>query len=113
MLPFTVNGVTWNVVRVDPGDPVLVDWTGNLRLATTDPLARIVNVSSSIAPPLLDKVMVHEAAHAAIESHGMAGSIGNRLNEFVASAIEGFGMEAIEAASEALGRPVCISGLCK
>lgn len=113
MMPFTVGGVTWNVAIVAPDDPELVDWTGVLRVATTNPVTRTVNVSLSLTPPLLDMVMVHEAMHAIAESYGFADIIGNRLNEMTASMVEHFSLEAVEAASTSLGRPVCVRGLCK
>lgn len=75
---------------------------------------------SGIEPPLLDRVMVHEAAHAATVSHGLLGGIRSQVpqelwvpvEEWAAQLVENHGLEVLAAASSSLGRPVCMSGLC-
>ena len=106
MRPFVVDGDVWVVIPVEPGDPRLVDGTGTLRIATTDPATRTVCVSRTVGPPLLDRVMIHEAMHALISSHGMV------PDERAAQLVEGHGLEAVALASIALGRPVCVEGYC-
>lgn len=108
------------VVRVLPGDPRLVDRTGKVRVATTDPATRTVHVSSAIVPPLLDRVMLHEVAHAITISYGlleplhafMPEDLWIPMEEWSAQLVEAHGIEAVIAASESLGRPLCIRGLC-
>ena len=120
MHPFTVRGDVWNVVTVDPSDPRLIDRTGMRTVATTDPRTRTVNVSAALAPPLLDRVMLHEVAHAVSVSHGLLDELGTlvpyrwrvSVEEWSARLMEGHGIEAVALASETLGRPVCIDGLC-
>lgn len=120
MRPFSVNGEVWRVARVAPGDPRLIDRTGIGKLATTDPESKTIHVSSSVRPPLLDRVMLHEAAHAITMSHGLLDSLHAVIperywvdaEEWACQLVEVFGMEAVAAASEALGRPVCVRGYC-
>lgn len=120
MRPFTVNGEVWRVVRVEPGDPRLVDRMGWKTLWTTDPTTRTIHVSSEIQPPLLDRVMLHEVAHAVAISHGLLEPLRETLpsdywvyvEEWAAHMVETYGMEASAKASEALGRPVCVRGFC-
>lgn len=120
MRPFVVNGQAWRVVRVSPGDPRLIDRTGIPRLATTDPQAMTICISEAVVPPLLDKVMVHEAAHAVTVSYGLLPILhaaipeGSRVHveEWAARLVEEHGIEAAELASESLGRPVCVRGYC-
>lgn len=120
MRPFTVNGDLWRVVRVRPGDPLLVDRTGTPRVATADPGDRVIRVSSEVLPPLLDRVVLHEVAHAVTMSHGLLGplhatvpeSLWVPVEEWAVQLVENHGMEAVALASEALGRPVCVRGLC-
>lgn len=120
MRPFTVNGDLWRVVRVRPGDPLLVDRTGTPRLATADPGDRVIRVSSEVRPPLLDRVILHEVAHAVTMSHGLLGplhtgvpeSLWVPVEEWAVQLVENHGMEAVALASEVLGRPVCVRGLC-
>ena len=120
MRPVTIGGDVWRVVRVPAGDPSLVDRTGNERLGTTDPSTMTVAVLDSLDPPLLDRVMLHEMAHAVTISHEllprlrrdvMRGDIIG-VEEWSAQMVEGYAFEAIRAASEALDRPICVKGLC-
>ena len=120
MRPFTVNGQTWRVVRVPAGDPRLVDRTGTARLATTDPSDRAVYVNKRLVPPLLDKVMLHEVAHAITVSWGLLPRLRSDalrgdltgVEEWSAQLIENHAIEALDAARTALGRPVCVRGMC-
>lgn len=120
MGPFVANGEVWRVVEVSPDDPRLVDRAGMLRVATTDPSTRTVHVSRAVPPPLLDRVLVHEAAHAITISHGLLDSLRAAVpepywvpvEEWAAQLVENHGLEAAEAASQALGRPVCVYGRC-
>ena len=120
MRPFTVNGETWRVVRVPAGDPRLTDRTGTERLAVTDPSDRTVYVNRRLVPPLLDRVMLHEVAHAITVSWGLLPRLRSdarrgdmtSVEEWAAQLVENHSMEAVQAASEALGRPVCVRGIC-
>lgn len=120
MRPVLVNGELWRVLSVDQRDPGLVDRTGVPRLATADPETRTVRVSSGVRPPLLDRVMVHEMAHAATVSYGLLDALRLGLppwawvhaEEWAASLVERHGIEAAALASQALGRPVCVDGRC-
>lgn len=120
MRPFVVNGRLWRVVSVHPDDPRLIDRTGVRRIATADPSTSTICVSEEIAPPLLDRVMVHEVAHAVTMSYGLLDSLHDiipvdrwvQVEEWAVELVEKFGMEAVALASESLGRPVCVRGLC-
>ena len=120
MKPFTVNGEVWRVVRVKPGSPSLIDKTGEYRLATTDPVTHTVYISKHLKPPLLDKVLLHEVAHAVTISYDMIDTLHsitpreswNDVEEWAVQLVENYGIEAAEAASMSLGRPVCVGGFC-
>lgn len=119
-MPFVVNGELWRVVRVPAGDPSLVDRTNTPRLATTDPSTRTISVLDTVTPPLLDRVMLHEAAHAITVSWGLLGRVRPLVpmeswvpvEEWAAQLVEGHAIEAVAAASRSLGRPVCVNGAC-
>ena len=89
-------------------------------MATADPGDRVIRVSSEVDPPLLDRVILHEVAHAITMSHGLLGSIHRvvpeglwvPVEEWAVQLVENYGMEAVALASEVLGRPVCVRGLC-
>ena len=120
MNPFVLNGDVWRVASVAPGDLRLVDRTGTERIATTDPSTRTVYVISNLKAPLLDKVMMHEVAHAATISYGLLDTLHALIpaytwvpvEEWVAQTMETHGIEVAEAASQALGRAVCVEGNC-
>lgn len=120
MRPFVINGDVWGVVRVPAGDPSLVDRTGTPRLATTDPATRTIFVLDSVMPPLLDRVMLHEVAHAITVSWRLLGRVRSAVpasawvpvEEWAAQLLEGHAIEAVAAASRSLGRPVCVEGAC-
>ena len=105
---------------VDDGDRRLIDRTGIERLATTDHDTMSIYLSSSLVPPLLDQVVLHEIAHAITMSHGLLGPVRRSValgsyvgvEEWSAQLVENHAIEAIDAAKTVLGRPLCIHGLC-
>lgn len=102
------------------GDPSLIDRTDTPRLAVTDSLGRTVYVRDDLVPPLLDRVMLHEVAHAVTVSWGLLPQVRSDalrgdlvgVEEWAAQLVENHAMEAVQATRRALGRPVCIRGLC-
>lgn len=120
MRPFVINGELWGVTRVPAGDPRLIDRTDTPRLAVTDAIDRAIYVRSDLTPPLLDKVMLHEVAHAITVSWGLLPDVRSStlrgdvvgVEEWAAQLMENHAMEAVQATRRALGRPVCVRGLC-
>ena len=120
MFPFTANGDVWRVARVPAGDPSLIDRTDTPRLAVTDSVDRTIYVRDDLMPPLLDKVMLHEVAHAITVSWGLLPQVRSDalrgdiigVEEWAAQLVENHAMEAVQAARRALGRPICVRGLC-
>lgn len=120
MRPFVINGDVWRVARVPAGDPSLIDRTDTPRLAVTDSMDRTIYVRDDLTPPLLDKVMLHEVTHAITVSWGLLPQVrydalrGDIIGveEWAAQLVENHAMEAVNAATEALGRPICVRGLC-
>lgn len=120
MMPFTINGDVWRAVRVPAGDPRLIDRTGREKLATTDPSTREIYLLDSLRPPMLDRVMLHEVAHAVTVSWGLLPRMRQKalrgdltgVEEWSAQLIENHSIEALNAARTALGRPICVRGMC-
>ena len=120
MRPIMVNGHAWRVVGVEPGDPRLIDRTGTHTVGTADPATRTIHISSELAPPMLDRVLLHEVAHAVAMSHGLLDALHAMVpeaswvpvEEWAAQMVENHGIEASVLASEALGRPLCVGGFC-
>ena len=120
MYPFVINGDVWRVIRVPAGDPSLIDRTGSSKLAVTDSFDMTVYIRNDLMPPLLDRVMLHEVTHAITVSWGLLPEVrsgvrrGNIIDveEWAAQLVENHAMEAVQATRRALGRPVCVRGLC-
>lgn len=120
MRPFVINGDVWRVIRVPAGDPSLIDRTGGEKLAVTDALDRTVYVRKDLVPPLLDRVILHEVTHAITVSWGLLPEVRSGVvrgdiidvEEWAAQLVENHAMEAVQAARRALGRPICVRGLC-
>lgn len=120
MYPFVINGDVWRVIRVPAGDPSLIDRTETTRLAVTDAMDRVVYVRDDLTPPLLDRVMLHEVTHAITVSWGLIPEVRSGVvrgdiidvEEWAAQLVENHAMEAVQATRRALGRPICIRGLC-
>lgn len=120
MYPFVINGDVWRVARVPAGDPSLIDRTDTPRLAVTDARDRTVYVRNDLTPPLLDRVVLHEVAHAITVSWGLLPDVRSGVmrgdiidvEEWAAQLVENHAMEAVQAARRALGRPICVRGLC-
>ena len=120
MYPFVINGDVWRVIRVPAGDPSLIDRTETPRLAVTDASDLTVYVRDDLVPPLLDRVMLHEVAHAITVSWGLLPDVRSGVmrgdiidvEEWAAQLVENHAMEAVQATRRALGRPVCVRGLC-
>ena len=70
-----MNGYVWRICFVDPKNPYLMDRTGNLRVATTDPDTRIIFLSNDLSGSFLEKVLVHEIGHCALFSFHLVDDI--------------------------------------
>lgn len=120
MGPFVVNGEVWGVARVPVGDPRLIDRTDEPRLAVTDTEDRMVYLRDDLRPPMLDRVLLHEVAHAITVSWGLLPEVRSYalrgdlvgVEEWSAQLVENHALEAAQAASVALGRPVCVREVC-
>ena len=75
MKHFRMNGVTWRIQYVLPNDSNLVDRTGMLTVATTDPATATVYISGELRGEFRKKVLIHELAHCAMISYGIVDQI--------------------------------------
>lgn len=111
MNSFVLNGVVWKVRFVSPNNPMLVDRTGNLTLATTDPNINTVCVSNALHGQLLTKVLIHEIGHCALISFNLLEQIHMMVKpqywvqceEFMCNFIADYGMKIFEIVSLVLG----------
>ena len=74
-MTFAMNGHLWVVKFVDPSSDMLVDRTGNLTVATTDPSTHCVYLSDQLEGEFLFRVLVHELGHCIMVSYDMLDQI--------------------------------------
>lgn len=111
MTAFTMNGYFWEVVFVDPSSPLLVDRTGTLTLATTDPYTHKVCVSDALRGSMLLRVLLHEMGHCAMFSFGLIDDLHRMVypeyreeaEEWVCNFIADYGLSIFSSAYRILG----------
>lgn len=67
---FYMNGLRWNVRWTNSTDPILVDRTGSLTVAVTDPDTMTIYLSDQLRGNFLTIVVLHELSHAMMISYG-------------------------------------------
>lgn len=67
---FYMNGLRWNVQWTKSTDPILVDRTGSLTVAVTDPDTMTIYLSNQLRGNFLTTVVLHELSHAMMISYG-------------------------------------------
>lgn len=108
---FYMGGRGWHVTRVAPNDAALIDRTGALCLATTDPETGVVRVSSALSGDMLARVLVHELAHCAMVSYGLLDELHGwcapgrevEAEEWACNLLADYGLTVLRAAYSAIG----------
>ena len=108
---FTANGDEWRVERVAWDEPVLVDRTGSLCLATTDPKTMTVYVADWVEGSFLARVLIHEMAHATMWSFGLIPELRRMVRpehwveaeEWVCNFLADHGIGIYDSAAKVLG----------
>lgn len=111
MNQFTMNGYLWQIVFVDPYDPMLVDRTGVLTVATTDPTTLTIYISNELSGEFLTHVLIHELGHCAIFSFDLLYDIHRMVKpkywveaeEWVCNFIADYGAKIFSIAYSVLG----------
>ena len=110
MRQFSFNGRLWTVIFVPPNSPELVDRTGEMRVATTNPSKNLISFSRTLSGDFLRTVMIHELGHAAMISYGMLPNIHTmtkpnywiEMEEFICNILADIGTEIITTADRLL-----------
>lgn len=108
---FYMNGDLWYVKIVDSSNPELVDRTGKLCLATTNPLHRCVYLSDKLHGTLFSRVLIHELGHCAIVSFDLLDEIHRMVKpecwidaeEFICNFIADYGLRIFDVAYKLFG----------
>lgn len=101
----------WHVVFVDQKSEMLVDRTGRLTVATTDPETRTIYLSNTLEGDFLNRVLIHELAHCVMISYDLLSDIHRMVypeywieaEEWVCNFIANYGFEIFSKAYDILG----------
>lgn len=72
---FFVNRHLWRVKYVHPNSKCLIDRTGKLRVATTDPSVNTIFLSTSLNEDFLKRVIIHEMTHVVLWEYNIISHI--------------------------------------
>lgn len=108
---FNLNGMDWTVEQVHPSSQMLVDRTGTLTVATTDPKTQTVYLSEKLQGPFLIKVLLHELGHCVMVSYDLLSYIHEAVyqdkwveaEEWMCNFISDYGFKIFSAAYELVG----------
>ena len=108
---FYMNGDLWHVKIVSPYNPKLVDRTGDLKVATTNPVSMCVYLSSHLEGDFFNTVLVHELAHCAMISFDLIDYIHSHvppeywidMEEFMCNFIADYGLKIFRTAYDLFG----------
>ena len=106
-----MNGYLWKAIYVSPSDPMLVDRSGVLTVATTDPSTQTVYLSNSLHGQFLLRVLLHELGHCAIFSFNLLPDIDSMVyperreeaEEWICNFIADYGLSIFRSAYDILG----------
>lgn len=106
-----MNGDVWRTIFVPSNSPELVDRTGKLTVATTDPKNKVVYLSQTLQGDFLMTVFIHELGHCAMISFGMLDEIHRmvypeywiEMEEFICNFLADYGFKVFKIAYKTMG----------
>lgn len=72
---FELNDIYWEMKYAPSNSSVLIDRTGELKLACTDPITKCIYISDKLSGELKAKVVKHELCHCVLLSYGLLNDI--------------------------------------
>lgn len=108
---FYMNGLHWNVRWTKSTDPILLDRTGSLTVAVTDPDTMTIYLSNQLSESFLNRVLIHELGHCVMYSYGLVNEIHRmckkrywiEMEEFCANLLADYGNQVFGLAYAILG----------
>ena len=108
---FYMNGLHCNVRWTNPTNPILVDRTGSLTVAVTDPDTMTIYLSNQLSGSFLNRVLIHELGHCVMYSYGLVNEIHRmckkrywiEMEEFCANLLADYGNQVFGLAYAILG----------
>lgn len=111
MRGFKINNDYWRVRYVYPDNDILVDRTGERRIAVTDPQTMTVYLSSGMPDYMRARVLIHEMGHCVIYSYDLFEDIHRmvkrrywiKAEEWICNFIADYGYLIFKAVKSVLG----------
>ena len=111
MNSFYMNGYLWHVKFVNPNSDMLVDRTGEKKVATADPETGHIYLADDLEGDFLTRVLVHELGHCAMFSFHLLQDIHRvvlpehwiEAEEWVCNFIANYGLKIFYIAYSILG----------
>ena len=108
---FEMNGYLWQVRIVEPRNPMLVDRTNTLTVATTDTTTNTIYLSNQLEGDFLMRVFLHELGHCALFSYHLLDDIHRivypenwvEAEEMACNFIADYGFKIFSSAFKVLG----------
>lgn len=108
---FVMNGIEWRIYMVPSDSLYLVDRTGTLTVATTDPDTLCVYLSDMLHGNFKKRVIAHEMGHACCFSYGLLEEIHRccypskriQMEEFICNFVADYGEMIFDITYRVLG----------
>lgn len=106
-----MGGYVWHVMTVHKNSEYLIDRTGTLTVATTDPVTRTVYLSEALSGEFKHRVIIHELGHCALFSYGLLDDIHRmtkpeywvEIEELICNIIADYGYRIFEISRSIIG----------
>lgn len=72
---YKINGITWYMIRVRSGSPMLMRSDGSITVGMCDRETQTIYISDALNGRFLRKVLLHEICHSAMFSYGIDMSV--------------------------------------
>ena len=72
---YKINGITWYMIRVRSGSPMLMRSDGSITVGMCDRETQTIYISDALHGRFLRKVLLHEICHSAMFSYGIDMSV--------------------------------------
>lgn len=119
MKKIILNGIEWNVIKIEETNPFLVDRSNVLTVGTTDPTTRTIFISKALHGDFEKRVVAHEIGHAICFSYGLLNEIHKcckrkywiEMEEFICNFVADYGEQIWELTRDITQVPIYLEQL--
>lgn len=106
-----MNGIFWRIFFVPGGSSWLIERSGRLTVATTDPSRNSIYISEELYGDFLTRVLLHELGHVTMFSYGLIDDLHamvrpefwNAAEEWCCNFIADYGRQIFDIAYQIVG----------